>query len=486
MFIDQGHKCDQGNGTYLNPVLNGDYPDPSILRVGEDYYLACSSFVYYPSLTLYHSKDMVNWEWFSNPIQGFDEDVWAPDLIQHEGRFYLYFYTGSGNNWVSYADCIEGPWCAPINLHIPCIDPGHCVDEDGNRYLYLSGGNFVQLDATGTKAVSKVEQRIQEWPVPDEWDIEGVFMEGPKIKKVGDYYYLTTAEGGTAGPATGHMIVQARSKSVKGPWEFSPYNPILRAQSRNEKWICKGHGTLIDDVKGNWYIIYHAYENGYMTFGRQTLLEPLELTADGWFKTPDGVRADLPLKKPAGEAVQSRASLSVDFRNGEMPHHFRGFGGYDVSRFTFGPDGLTIQGKGTQGSNSNPLVFISGDKRYELTTCITLHGDCGAGITFLYNQEQSAGFDFHPGGVDVIRHSRPLSGVRVEGEKLYFKVENDDQYIRTFYSTDGVHYKKINHVVDVSTYHHNTCDGFLSLRPGIFAYGEGSATFEYLHYRVLD
>lgn len=110
---------------------------------------------------------------------------------------------------------------------------------------------------------------------------------------------MTSAEGGTAGPATSHMCVMARSKSIFGPWENSPYNPVVHTYSATDNWWSKGHGTLIDDVNGNWWMVYHAYAKGYHTLGRQTLIEPMEYSPDGWFcptKTATSLLSDPNIK----------------------------------------------------------------------------------------------------------------------------------------------------------------------------------------------
>ena len=143
------------------------------------------------------------------------------------------------------------------------------------------------------------------WKYPADWVVETFAQEGPKILRRGDYYYMVLAEGGTAGPPTGHMIVAARSKTIEGPWENSPYNPILRTQSKDERWWSKGHGTLVEDRAGKWWMVYHAYENGFYTLGRQTLLEPIEWTADGWFRMA-GADPAAPIAKPAGEPCRAR------------------------------------------------------------------------------------------------------------------------------------------------------------------------------------
>ena len=130
------------------------------------------------------------------------------------------------------------------------------------------------------------------WPVPPDTRMECVCMEAPKLMEHNGYFYLNVAEGGTGGPATSHMVVSARSRHAEGPWEFSPYNPIARTVSRDERWLSVGHGRLVDTPDGKWFMTVHAYENGYRALGRQLLLLPIEWTADGWFRVPHGVTAD--------------------------------------------------------------------------------------------------------------------------------------------------------------------------------------------------
>lgn len=141
-----------------------------------------------------------------------------------------------------------------------------------------------------------------------------MFLEGPKLLHKDGYYYMVSAEGGTAGPATSHMVVVARSKSVFGPWENSPYNPLVHTYSASDPWWSKGHGTLIDDAEGNWWVVYHAYAQGYHTLGRQTLIDPVEWTADGWVKLRHDARP-LPAQDPENTdwnfPTTSRASNSA-------------------------------------------------------------------------------------------------------------------------------------------------------------------------------
>ena len=154
----------------------------------------------------------------------------APDLIKHDGRFYIYF-PAAGKNWVIWADDIRGPWSDPVKLDAGYIDPGHAVGEDGKRYMFLSAGKRVPLSDDGLSVTGPMETVYEGWDYPSDWKTEGKYLESPKLFKRGNWFYMISAEGGTAGPPTSHMAVAARSKSIHGPWENSPYNPIVHTYS---------------------------------------------------------------------------------------------------------------------------------------------------------------------------------------------------------------------------------------------------------------
>ena len=362
-------KADLGNGTFLNPIMAGDHPDPSILKDGDDYYMTFSSFDAYPGLVIWHSRDLVNWQPIGPTLFKNVGSVWAPDLVKHKGRYYIYFPGISPNrsNYVIWADDIRGPWSAPIDLKLTRIDPGHAVGPDGKRYLFMSAGELVQLADDGLSTVGAPRKIYDGWKYPADWIVEGFAQEGPKILKRGDYYYMVLAEGGTAGPPTGHMVVSARSKTIEGPWENSPYNPILRTKSNDERWWSKGHGTLVEDRAGKWWMVYHAYENGYYTLGRQTLLEPIEWTADGWFRA-SGANPAEPIAKPAGEPGSHGFAYSDDFSKPRMGVQWSFYAGdeADRDRYRYENGALVLKGKGTGPSDSSPLWFVNGDHAYEM------------------------------------------------------------------------------------------------------------------------
>ena len=318
----------KGTGFYSNPIFAGDYPDPSLLRDGMDYYVVHSSFEYYPGLLIWHSTDLINWEPVTNALHRYVGSVWAPDLVKNKGKYYIYFLANN-TNYVVTAGSITGPWSDPVDLKIGNIDPGHVTDDQGRRYLYFSSGGYVPLSDDGLSVAGGLKPAYDGWPVPREWTIECFCLEGPKLVKRGGYYYLTVAEGGTAGPATSHMVISARSRSPFGPWENSPFNPIVRTEDKSERWWSKGHGTVFEDGSGEWWIVFHGYENGHYNMGRQTLLQPVEWTSDGWYKTPEGVKTDEPLKRPAGKKSDAAFSLSDDFDGPALKAHWKFYGEYE-------------------------------------------------------------------------------------------------------------------------------------------------------------
>ena len=197
--FDGQRKADLGDGRFLNPIMAGDHPDPSILKDGDDYYMTFSSFESVPGIHIWHSRDLVNWQPVVAALTTNIGSVWAPELIKHEGKFYCYIparFPDYRSNYVIWADRIEGPWSEPIDLKIPAnIDPGHVVGEDGKRYLFLNGGDRVKLTDDGLATDGALEHAYSPWRYPDDWDVEGFSPEGPKITRHGDYFYLITAVG---------------------------------------------------------------------------------------------------------------------------------------------------------------------------------------------------------------------------------------------------------------------------------------------------
>lgn len=479
----------QVRAVYMNPIFRGDYPDPTIVRVGDDYYMTHSSFDYQPGLIVFHSTDLINWEPLGPALKKYLGSVWAPDISYYDGKFYIYFTVASDRgktNYVTWSVTPDGPWSDPIDLKIGNIDPCHVVGEDGVRWLFMSGGRRVRLSEDGLSVMPETMELVYlGWRYPREWQTEGFCLEGPKIRRIGDYYYYLNAEGGTAGPPTSHMVVVARSKSLDGPWENSPYNPMVHTYSADDRWWSKGHGSLIDTKDGRWYIVYHAYENGYQTLGRQTLLEPVMMTSDEWIRTSPDTRLEGYINTPLRPASTGDPKARLgEFRIG---YEWRHYLSYETRRSKVNKKGsLVMKGKGDGPGNSSPLLFVAGDHSYEIEAEIELSGDkVMAGLVLFYN----AGFHMGTGFDSTHRYrfrkdTSSRTGASM-GNHLWLRLRNDKHIVTGEYSFDGEHWERESWGMDISGYHHNTLYEFQSVLPGIFVAGKGSATISNFKYRRL-
>ena len=501
--IEGQRRADLGDGTFLNPVFAGDRPDPTMLKDGEDYYLSFSSFDSYPGVVIWHSRDLVNWTSVTAALRTPIGSVWATELVKHDGRYFVYIPARLADYrsiYVIHADNVEGPWSEPIDLKLNRhIDPGHAVGEDGRRWLFLSGGDRVGLTPDGLSLQGEVEHVYDPWRYPEDWVVESFSPEGPKIVRRGNFFYMVTAVGGTAGPPTGHMVIMARSRSIDGPWENDPNNPVVKTNSAEEKWWSRGHATLFEGPGGKWWMIYHGYENGYWTLGRQALLEPVSWTDDGWIK-PLGGDLSAPLEKPLdiGEQPHGRA-LSDDFSSDRFGTQWAFYDPDpdEAARVRREHGQLILRGKGTNPGNSSPLSCIVGDQSYAAEVDVEIDANTEAGLLLFYNRRMYAGLGLGPDSFTMHRygqqrrvrtsHDQRLAA-NAEGEprRVRFRLTNIRNILTIHTSVDnGRNWYKFGVQMEVSGYHHNVAYDFLSLRPALYATGEGEARFSNFVYRGL-
>ncbi|HEV7692400.1 MAG TPA: family 43 glycosylhydrolase [Hyphomonadaceae bacterium] len=491
--IENQRRADLGDGRYLNPILAGDHPDPTIIRDGETWYMTFSSFDAYPGLVIWKSPDLVNWTPVTAALETNIGSVWAPELVKHNGRYFLYIparFPDSRSIYVIHADRIEGPWNEPIDLKLPRhIDPGHAVGEDGKRYLFLSGGDRVALSDDGLSTIGDVTHVYDPWKYPDDWVVEGFAPEGPKVMRKGEWFYLITAVGGTAGPPTGHMVIAARSKSIHGPWQDAPNNPIVRTWSAREKWWSRGHATLVEGPSGRWFMVYHGYENGFWTLGRQTLLDPVEWTKDGWFKARGGDLSK-PLTKPINiPNAPHGMALSDDFSTDRigLQWAFHAPGPNEAARRVWSPGMLRLKASGKTPTDSRPLMFICGDQAYEVTADIEIDDNAEAGLLLWYSPKLYAGIGFNAKGLIMHRVAtqRGPGATPDLGRRMQLRVINDRHIVTMYSRTPGKGWTQYGVRIEVSGYNHNTAWDFLSLRPAIYCSGQGEARLRGVTYRAL-
>ncbi len=475
----------KGVTTFVNPILGGDYPDPTILRDGNDYYMTHSAFDYVPGLVVMHSRDLVHWEPVSYALNTYLGSIWAPDIKKYRGRYYIYFtvHGTKRTNCVVTADSPYGPWSEPVDLEIGDIDPCFVDGGNGKCYLVMSGGNRWTLADDGLSVVKDSKVHFYDgWNYPSDWITEGFCLEGPKLYHIGDYFYYISAEGGTAGPATSHMVVVARSKSIDGPWVNMPTNPLIHTYSATEKWWSKGHGSLIDTPDGKWYCVYHSYEKDYANLGRQTLLEPVHFTPDGWLKA-DGGDASKPLPTPLKEITTTdRHARLGEFRIGLDWRFYKLF---IPERIHIEGQALTLEGRGNSLGSSAPLLCIAGSHRYEIEAEITVYGNAKAGLCLFYDDRSNVGIGFDRTNRYRYRRNASSGTGKSDDTHLWLRLRNVDHVVTASWSHDGKTWNHESWGQEVSGFNHNTLGQFQSLLPGIFCEGQGFAKFQHFKYTEL-
>lgn len=472
----------QTEGIYRNPILGGDHPDGSPIRVGDDFYLTHSSFDYAPGLVIWHSRDLINWRPVAAGLHGYFGIIWAPYLCEYDKHFYIYFPAG-GQLKVIHAAKPEGPWSEPIDLGIKAIDPAH-IAEGGKRYLYMAGGRVAELTADGLAVAVQPRTVVEPWPMPASIRMECTCMEGPKLIEHDGYFYLNLAEGGTGGPATSHAVISARSRHAAGPWEYSPYNPVVHTASRDDRWMSVGHGRLVDTPDGRWFITVHAYENGYRALGRQLLLLPVEWTADGWWRIPEGAKADGALSMPVRSAKQEPFfDPSDDFTAAELGLQWAFWREYDRTRFTTGNGALVLQARGSSVADSPALTTPVGGHAYSVEMDIEVTPECEAGLMLFYNPEHFTGIHVGPDGIrlKIANGSMRDCGVK-SATRATLRIVNDRQEVDFYFRLPGQAWKRAEASAEISGMHHNVLGGFLDVRPAVYACGQGQATLRSFRY----
>jgi xylan 1,4-beta-xylosidase len=282
--------------TYSNPVLAGDYPDPAVIRVGDEYWATATTSEWAPLFPLLRSRDLINWEHVGNAFQQPPAwavaNFWAPEIAEHRGKYFLYYVGrkqgGPLHLAVATADQPQGPWTdhgPMIGQPAGSIDGDPVVDENGDLYLlWKEDGNSrkqptpiwaQRLSEDGTKLVGEMKELIR-----NDAPWEANLVEGPFVHKRGDTFYLFYSGAGCCGAGCSYALGVARSKKLLGPWEKNPANPLMAG---NDTWRCPGHGTIVSTPEGRDFLLYHAYDaKNFIYVGRQGLLDEVIWGPDGW------------------------------------------------------------------------------------------------------------------------------------------------------------------------------------------------------------
>lgn len=398
-----------------NPILRGFCPDPSIIRVGKDYYIATSTFEWWPGVKLFHSTDLEHWEQISSPLQRKSQldmignptsgGVWAP-CLSYDGTYFYLVYTDvktkkgrfyNTHNYLIYTDDIYGEWSDPIYLNSVGFDPSLFHDTDGKKYLI----NMIN----GFKGILVQEIESKTWKLIGERRLvyKGSSIgttEGPHMYHIGDWYYLMVAEGGTGYE---HCVTLARSKSVFGPFETAPDNPIVTANVEDMTALQKcGHADLVDTPYGEWYLVHLCSRplqgQQWCTLGRETAIQKMEWTQDGWLRLAQGGRfAQLQTPRPKetkrelpqqnaellDDDIEDSRQLSVQFSSPRESYH-------TFCDWKSRPGYLRIKGQESLNSLHHVSLLAVRQQEFHIRAQVVMeyepqYEEQLAGITYMYD-----------------------------------------------------------------------------------------------------
>ncbi|MFV0360136.1 glycoside hydrolase family 43 protein [Tropicimonas sp.] len=404
-----------------NPILPGFNPDPSICRVGEDYYIATSTFEWYPGVQIHHSRDLVNWRLVARPLNRPSQldlrgnpdsgGVWAPCLSHADGRFWLVYTDvrrlgGSfkdTHNYIVTCETVDGDWSDPVHVNSNGFDPSLFHDDDGRKWFVVLQWNHRGPGSGANPANASFDGiLLQEWH-PEMGLTGGItrifdgsplgLTEGPHLFKRNGYYYLTTAEGGTG---YNHAITMARSRDIRGPYELHPDRHLLTAAGVAEYPIQRtGHGQYVETPDGQ---VYHSFLMGrplpgrYCPLGRESGIERC-VWRDDWLYLEAGglvVRQELPGLVDVAPAP--RLPSVTDFADGKLPGEFQWLRTPFPERlFRVEPGALVLTGRESVGSWFEQALVArrQEDFTYRAETTLDFAPETwqqAAGLTTYYNR----------------------------------------------------------------------------------------------------
>ena len=520
-------EAEANSNEYLNPILAGFYPDPSIARAGDDYYLVNSSFAYFPGVPLSHSTDLVHWKQIGHVLDRpgqfnlsglrISQGVFAPTIRHHDGTFYMITtIVGGGGNVLVTTEDPKGRWSDPVPLDFDGIDPSIFFDDDGKVYITNNGPPPEEPRYDGHRAlwIQEYDPEAQEMVGPRKVLVNGgvdlskepVWIEAPHIFKIDGTYYLIAAEGGTA---ENHSEVVFRSDSVWGPYEPYEGNPILTQRhldpDRPRPITTAGHADFVQIPDGGWWAVFlgvRPYQGNHYNNGRETYLMPVEWTDDGWPVLTEGdetvpyvhERPDLPIAPVPDVPTSGNFTVRTDFENETLAPYWNLIRTpretwYDVEAST-----LTIQPRTVPlSSKEDQPSFVGRRQQHARASASTAlrytpsaPGD-KAGLAAFQNSnhyylmtvtqrsgrrtlqlEMAAGE--RTNGTTRVIASTPLPSSR--DEPLYLKIEAEGADYSFYYAYRPEEWKALKEGADGTVLSTKTAGGFVGTYFGLYAYSE--------------
>lgn len=513
-----------GENQYLNPVLAGFYPDPSVTQVDGNYYLVNSTFSYFPGIPVFRSTDLVNWTQIGNVIdrpgmlefgnQALSRGVFAPTIEHHDGTFYVSnTCVDCGGNFIVTADDPAGPWSDPIwTPDVGGIDPSLFFDEDGTVYMInndapegeprYEGHRAIWIRAVDPETLQPLEEAsvIMDGGVrPEE---NPIWIEGPHIYKQNGWYYFSAAEGGTA---INHSQVVARSRDIKGPYEPWDGNPTLTQRDldpeRDHPVTSVGHADLVQDDEGAWWATFlgvRPYEGDYYNTGRETYLLPVDWSGDWPVILERGERVGyvhdrpaLPLSAPPDIPMNGNFTLTEDFDGDRLDHYWLQVRIPEEQWWRQEAGALLIEPRGERLGDQAQPSFMARRQQHlhaQASTALTFDpvapGD-EAGLAVFQNDHHyyAIGLTVDEDGNDILRLSQrtgedaPAAGETVESVALdraidgpvYLRASAQGDAYRFSYALSEGEWMPIGDALDARPLSTQVAGGFVGAVFGMYA-----------------
>jgi len=519
--------------TFKNPILPGFYPDPSVCKVGEDYYLVTSTFAYFPGVPIFHSKDLVHWKQIGNildrpeqlPLKGAEvsRGIFAPTIRYHDGTFYMITTNVSeGGNFLVTAKKPEGPWSDPFYIQgAPGIDPSLFFDTDGRCYYQGTrekpdgkyyGDNEIYLQELDLNEMKLIGERHVIWHCALR---DAVWPESPHIYKKGEYYYLLISEGGTAHE---HAVTVARSKTLTGYYTGNKSNPILthRHLGKNYPIVNVGHGDLVETDNGEWWMVLLAsrpYGGRYRNLGRETFLVPVSWE-DDWPVVNYGIglvreEEPCPNLESAPRKKFTPTVISYDFmKMSSVPFNMMFLRNPIPKDYVF-INGLRLRLNKNSIAELDTVSYCCVRQQhmsFEVQTCVKFDPSGNnehAGLVIFQSHKYHYQFvltrEVNALKLLVIKYENGKQEVLAEtgipsqgGSPVHLKISAQEQDLSFHYSPDGQNYAPIHENANARILSTDAAGGFVGTTIGIYASsngeeaGEKYAEFTKLHYQGQD
>jgi alpha-N-arabinofuranosidase len=498
---------------FQNPILSGFYPDPSICRVNEDYYLVTSTFAYFPGVPIFHSKDLVNWKQIGHVLdrpsqlqldgQGHSAGIFAPTIRYNHGVFYMITTNvGSGGNFIVTATDPAGPWSDPYYLNAPGIDPSLFFDDDGKVYYTgtrpapegekYSGNWEAWLQELDLKTMRLVGESVGLWRGALR---DVIWPEGPHIYKIKGIYYLMIAEGGT-GPH--HAVSIARSNFITGPYVGNPGNPILthRHLGKDYPVVNVGHCDFVETQNGEWWSIGLAsriYGGYYRNLGRETFLFPVKWE-DGWpimspgtgklemtYAVPNLPESKVLIPSACDNFDEDKLDFKWNFLRTPREEFYSLTERSGYLSLKLRPERITELANPSFVGRRQQHIDFTASTQMEFTP---MNENEEAGIVLLQSNDFNFSFVYTiNAGEKVLRLIKCVGGeeeilkeLPVCTSKLYLKVEAYGQDYSFYYGEGSKEYKTFIENVDGRILSTDVAGGFVGAEMGLYASSSGTSS----------